>query len=252
MFSGGRVDVQHAGGEAPLSSSRKYASHSIENRRALIARAARQLIVEKGPEDFTMAELSLRAGVATKTIYNAIGGKSQLITQAVEHYQDELRNAVRLPANYGLEDVLGNLAGICRRLIKEPGWGRAIATLYFGRDYGEEVVSRLRMVSQAHLDPCWDWLDRQGILLADAPRDLILRQFAGTSYALLSDWSLGRIKDAALFPSLAFALLTTLLAATDPASHAKLMRHAQRVAAGGTMSEQIVVVPDDVERLDTQ
>ncbi len=230
------MSLQHAEGGAPLSTPRKYASHSIENRRALIARAARQLIVEKGPEDFTMAEISLKAGVATKTIYNSIGGKSELIAQAVEHYQDELRDAVRLPANYGLDDVLGNLAGICGRLIKEPGWGRAIATLYFGRDYGEEVVSRLRMVSQAHLDPCWDWLDRQGMLLANAPRDLILRQFAGTAYALLSDWSLGRIEDAALFPSLAFALLTTLLAATDPAGHAELMRHARRVATAGTMS----------------
>lgn len=230
------MDLQRRKGEAPLSRSRKYASHSIENRRALIAKAARQLIVEKGPENFTMADISLKAGVATKTIYNAIGGKSELIAQAVEHYQDELRDAVRLPRNYGLEDVLRNLAGICDVLIKEPGWGRAIATLYFGRDFGEEVVSRLRSVSQAHLDPCWRWLDRQGMLRADAPRDLILQQFAGTAHALLSDWSLGRIEDAALFPRLAFALLTTLLAATDHAGHAELMRHAQKVTIAGAMS----------------
>jgi AcrR family transcriptional regulator len=225
------VDVQKAGSEASASKPRRYTSASIENRRARIAKAARQLIIEKGPEGFTMAEISIKAGVAVKTVYNLAGGKGDLIAQAVDQYQDELRDAVYLPANYRLEDVLENLAGVCDRLIKEPEWGRAIAALYFGRDYGDEVVSKLRMVSQAHLDPCWAWLDGQSMLLARPPRNLIMRQFAGTAYALLSDWSLGRIDDVQLFPSLAFALVTALLVATNSIGRAELMRHAQTFAA---------------------
>lgn len=195
------------------SAPKRYASPSIQERRRRISEAARQLIIEQGPDGFTMAQVAERAGVALKTVYNVVAGKNDLIAQAVGEYQRALTDATCLPDAYDYDDVLRSLAGVCDRLVHEPGWGKAIVTLYFGNDHGEGVNERLREVSRAHLDPSLNWLRRNGMLSPDAPITLIQRQFAGTAYAILSDWARGRMADRQLFPALGFALTAALLPA---------------------------------------
>jgi AcrR family transcriptional regulator len=220
-----------AGLDMTETGPKRYSSVSMQERRRRIGEAARQLITEQGLDGLTMAQVAERAGVALKTVYNVVAGKSDLIAQAVGKYQESLPDATCLPNEFDFDDILHSLADVCSRLVDEPGWGKAIVALYFSGDHGEGVSEQLRAVSRAHLRPSLDWLRRQGVLAPHAPISLIERQFAGTAYAILADWARGRMADRQLFPSLAFALATALLPAMQMTAWPAMINHATAFAA---------------------
>lgn len=202
-------DMARAPGRAE-SPARKYSSASIRDRRARIAAATRRLIVDKGIDGFTMGEVSARAGVSEKTLYNIVGNRNRLVAQAVEHYQEELGKLNFLARDHDLDDVLNSLAAVSTRLVAEREWGRAIAHLYFSAASDPATHASLTAVSEAHLGPCIRLFARRGQLLPQAPLDMVGRHFANTAFGLVHDWTLARIADEDLGRHIAFALLAAL------------------------------------------
>lgn len=99
------------------------------SRRRLIAAAA-ELIVEKGWEATTAAEIGRRAGYSRTMVHARYGGKDAILEDFLEEYISTL-NPDPDPASTGLEQVLAHLDRIRDVYAKDPGVLRAMFVANF-------------------------------------------------------------------------------------------------------------------------
>lgn len=206
---------------------RRYASNAIQQRRARVVAVLRKLIVEKGVDGFTLAEVARQAQVSERTIYNIGKTKSDLVGQAVQHYQQELASEGLDGESLELDQVLESLAKVSARLIPERNWAETIARLYFSGSTSREIYLSLVAISASHLTPAVNLFLRRGELAEAAPVELVAHHFADTAFGILNDWALGRIADLHLSGHLQYALLAALtLLISDEARQEVLVRMA--------------------------
>src|SRR3546814_17808545 len=67
----------------------------MAERRQRILYEVRKLVNEAGLEGFSMREISKRANVAPKTLYNAFGDRDRLIACAIREVYDAVRPTVQ-------------------------------------------------------------------------------------------------------------------------------------------------------------
>lgn len=106
--------------------------------RELIADTARELFLERGFDDVTVAEIARRADVDTKTVYNYFASKPELFYYRLEEFEREMVDAVRgreagvsIPAAFvrfvldqhgvlGQPDASERLRAISRTIVESP------------------------------------------------------------------------------------------------------------------------------------
>jgi AcrR family transcriptional regulator len=85
---------------------------------AAILRAAAELLVERGVERTSIAEIAKRAGVAKVTVYRRWSAKEELLAHAVEAVRADIPDAAVAAPPAALPDVIEELL---------PRWGEALA-----------------------------------------------------------------------------------------------------------------------------
>jgi AcrR family transcriptional regulator len=187
----------------------------MAERRRRILHETRKLINEEGLEGFSMRELSKRANVAPKTLYNAFGDRDRLIGLAIREMYDALRYNVKFKtSDKTLSGLLDRAIVLNRGNLKARNYAKAVATIYFApgthlelRDILQEMavgktsewLADLRTKGQLH-----DWVDIEHLT----------RHMANMEYALILDWATGRVKDSEYLFRFAEIVLFSALAST--------------------------------------
>ena len=187
----------------------------MAERRRRILHETRKLINEEGLEGFSMRELSKRANVAPKTLYNAFGDRDRLIGLAIREMYDALRYNVKFKtSDKTLSGLLDRAIVLNRGNLKARNYAKAVATIYFApgthlelREILQEMavgktsewLADLRTKGQLH-----DWVDIEHLT----------RHMANMEYALILDWATGRVKDSEYLFRFAEIVLFSALAST--------------------------------------
>lgn len=109
-----------------------YDSVTMAERRQRILYEVRKLVNEEGLEGFSMREISKRANVAPKTLYNAFGDRDRLIGCAIREVYDAVRQNVQFrTSDRTLEGLLDRAIVLNRGNLKARNYAQAVATIYF-------------------------------------------------------------------------------------------------------------------------
>jgi AcrR family transcriptional regulator len=189
------------------------------------------LIDEKGVDGFTILELSARAEVAQKTLYNAYGDKQTIIANAIDHSMRHLGETFPPIAAGDIDGILLQLDKMCVRFLKRPKLVRATSLLYFSHSLDPRVHASLRSMALRYLSPCLRLYEQRGQLLPWVPIGIIENQFANLAHSIDHDWATGRISDQDFPTAINFALLSTLAAVVKDPLRARLCAPLARLSA---------------------
>jgi len=190
-------------------------SEAMFDRRRRILREARAIISQEGPEQLNMRNLGERAGVSTKTIYNAFGSKETVIALAIYTYFQSFVDHLTFETNSrDLDGAMERQATSTLRDVDVPHFMKAVIGLYFSRT----VHPAIRAVLIDLATRSWsDWLQkvederqiRQGVVLRELHVDL-----SSLQYACILDWCNGSLSDEVFLRRSISGILTHLMGAT--------------------------------------
>lgn len=171
---------------SPESGRRTQAERRAESERRLLLASA-ELIVERGLENTSLADIGRRAGASHAAVNHRFGSKDDLVDRLIEeagaHYIEEART--RIGDRTGIEALL-TVCALYLELVDSPHpFGRVHIVLW------SEAVAHAAERRAAHLD--WDrqfrravraWL-RQAIAAGTADADLPVAEVAMSVVATL-------------------------------------------------------------------
>lgn len=217
----------------------------MAERRRRILHETRKLINEGGLEGFSMRELSKRANVALKTLYNAFGERDRLIGLAIREVYDALRDNVKFKtSDKTLPGLLDRAIMLNRGNLKARNYAKAVATIYFApgthpdlRDILQEMavgntsewLQNLRTKGQLH-----DWVDIEHLT----------RHMANMEYGLILDWATGRVMDSEYLFRFAEIILFSAIAATK----GEVYETAQAMMTGMAATREVPIFDNPVIR----
>jgi len=176
--------------------SQVYASAAIVQRRKRILKETRKLIAEVGVQGFSVRQLCLRSGVALRTLYNAFHSKDRLIAIAIREAYDEVERSVEYRTSADtLEGIVDRLVFMNTRNMGARNYTKAVASLYFAPDVGEDIWLALQHMVFRNLR---QWLNRvaaEGNLQPGVNIDELAMMLANLEYSTMNDWAQGRISD---------------------------------------------------------
>lgn len=171
-------------------------SEAMFERRRRILREARTIIKEDGLDHLNMRELSLRAKVSTKTIYNAFGSKEMVIALAIHTYFQQFIANVEFTTDP--EDFIGALTRQTTSTLRDidvPNYMKAVVTLYFSPTLHPAIRAVLMDFATRSWEP---WLkkneDRRQLIPGVVLRELMI-DLSSIQYACILDWCSGAISE---------------------------------------------------------
>ena len=187
----------------------------MAERRRRILHETRKLINEEGLEGFSMRELSKRADVAPKTLYNAFGDRDRLIGLAIREMFDALRYNVKFKtSDKTLSGLLDRAIVLNRGNLKARNYAKAVATIYFAPGTNSELRDILQEMAVGKTSEWLADLRTKGQLHDWVDIEHLTRHMANMEYALILDWATGRVRDAEYLFRFAEIVLFSALAAT--------------------------------------
>lgn len=197
-----------------------YDSPGMAERRGRILHETRRLINEKGLEGFSMRELSKRADVAPKTLYNAFGDRDRLVGLAIREMYDAVRQNVKFKTpDRTLPGLLDRAIILNRGNLKARNYAKAVATIYFAPGTHRDLRQVLQEMAVGNTS---DWLEdlrAKGQLHDWVDIEHLTRNMANMEYGLILDWATGRVKDSEYLFRFAEIVLLSALAATSGEVH---------------------------------
>jgi AcrR family transcriptional regulator len=184
-------------GRAPAA-YRRYASQPMLDRKRRILTEAQNLIEEVGVEGFTIRELSARALVAPRTLYNSFGTREEIIGAAIEHYYDVfLQNLPPPPAPEDIPAVIARLGEMADRIIGLRRYSAAIVSVFFSPGLDARIHESILRISRVGTGRWLLTAEEAQILkpLGAAKREAVARLAVNGGYANVVDWVAGRISD---------------------------------------------------------
>jgi len=174
------------------SAGRPYAK-SFEKRRAQILSTAWRMIGENEGTGFSLTDLSKRANVALRTIYNAFGDKEGVIAQAVATHYSGLFSDLPLDTNDSclLDEAVEMTARVASETARIPAWSTTGVVMYFSPKTDPRIVETLRRMPIFILK---SWMrstqaDKKQIKLFG--REELERSYANLQWGLVNDWPPG-------------------------------------------------------------
>ncbi|MCW1384484.1 TetR/AcrR family transcriptional regulator [Novosphingobium sp. KCTC 2891] len=191
-----------------------YVSPLILERRKRLLRVARQMIAEKGIENFSVRQLCQRAQVAQRTLYNAFHNKDRMIALAIREAFDDFNDHVRYRTDENtLRGMLDRTIAINRRNFKVRNYTKAIVSIYFGHGTPRDVWETLRDMSVAGGRAWLDAMEERGELQSWISPDHFVTTMANLQYATINNWTLGRLSDEEYIPAMVERMLLLIIGA---------------------------------------
>jgi AcrR family transcriptional regulator len=192
----------------------------MADRRGRILHETRRLINEEGLEGFSMRELSKRANVAPKTLYNAFGDRDRLIGLAVREMYDAVRQNVKFKtSDRTLPGLLDRAIILNRGNLKARNYAKAVATIYFAPGTHSDLRQILQEMAVGNTSEWLEDLRAKGQLHDWVDIEHLTRHMANMEYGLILDWATGRVNDSEYLFRFAEIVLFSALAATSGEVH---------------------------------
>ena len=209
-----------------------YDSPVMAERRRRILHETRKLINEEGLEGFSMREISKRANVAPKTLYNAFGDRHRLIGLAIREMYDALRDNVRFKtSDKTLSGLLDRAILVNRGNLKARNYAKAVASIYFSPGTNVELRGILQEMAVGKTSEWLTDVRSRGQLHDWVDIEHLTRHMANMEYGLILDWATGKVKDTDYLFRFAEIILFSALASTRgeayETAHAMLVRMAE-------------------------
>jgi AcrR family transcriptional regulator len=190
-------------------------SQTMFDRRRRILHEARRMIGECGIGEFNIRELSRRAEVSSRTIYNAFGGKENVIALAIRAYFDSFHALMTFRSDASLySGAIERLLATTLRNLQIPNYIHAVASLYFSPTLDNRIrkvlleigakpwLIWLRTIQLTRQLEQWVQIDRLVVDLSDL------------QYAKVHEWGLGALSGDAFLRSTVDAVSSHLLGTT--------------------------------------
>ena len=194
-----------------------YASSSIIERRRRILTTVRKMISSEGISAVNMDEISRRADVAKRTLYNAFQSKERLIAAAIQQYFEDYEvELVYSTPTATAERMAEHLALVAHRNLSIRNYTRALVEVYYSSDVEPNIRQTIgEIVAHAHR-PWIDRLHAERQLQPWINRETLVDDLTRYRYAVAHDWTNGRIPDEILASTLIVGVMTMVIGATKP------------------------------------
>lgn len=182
-------------------------------RRAQLLAVARELIRERGTDEFTLGRLAERAGVTKPVVYDHFGDRAGALAELYREFEEQQRatlTAALAEASLTLDAVCRAVAGAY--IDCSLAEGRELADVVSALDGSATLVEVRREAEGAYLALCDDMLASCGAHLDDTGAQALVGAGAALSRAALDD----RISAAAARSTLARVLRAIVTPATPP------------------------------------
>jgi AcrR family transcriptional regulator len=220
------------GGEA---TRRRYGSALMFDRRQRILSQAQAMLDELGVDGFTIRELSRRADVAQRTLYNVFGSKEDIVACAIEQHYAGLLS--RLPPPPPAEDIEGYLYRIDTLVDITIGLKRyatAMVGVFFSPSVDRRIHDTLRRISEGGSVAWVGEAAKSDFLVKSKPSDLehLSTLLVNVGYANITDWAAGRISGAEMKLRFKFNFLVCIQPLVRPARRPAIAALVERVRRG--------------------
>lgn len=190
---------------------RKYASALMADRKSRILSEAQRLLDEQGVTGFTIRELSRRADVAQRTLYNVFGSKEDIIVSAIETYHATLQMPQNAPVE-NLEQELEVIEAAAKVVISLRRYSTAMVDVFFSPAVDPRIYASLRRIS---LSGANHWIELAGadkvlVKMSETERERLRSLLVNVTYANITDWAASRISDAELIARWQINFLTII------------------------------------------
>ncbi len=190
------ADVASSVADHDVPERRRYDSPVMADRRRRILDEAQAIIDELGVEGFTIRELSRRAGVAQRTLYNQFGSKEDILASAIHDHFAGLLAALPPPAAAAdFEAQLARIDALVDRTVALRRYATAMVGVFFSPTVDRRLYETLRWISGGGSAAWVPEALRTGVLTKLSAEDVerLSTLLINTGYANITDWAAGRI-----------------------------------------------------------
>lgn len=213
-----------------------YSSPRIHERRQRILKEARKLIAEKGLANFGVRELSKRADVAQRTLYNAFSSKERIAALAIQESFELLRQHVRYKTDGDtLEGMLDRIIAINRQNLGSPNFALAMSSIYFSPSTPADVWNILHHMAAAGITEMLGRFREMGELEDWVIIEDMAISYANMAYSTIHDWGLRRIGNEDYLRRMAEALLLLVVGCSRGDTQAKAEQYLQDIRLTGRL-----------------
>ena len=198
-------------------SGQGYASSLIIERRRRILTTARKMIATEGISAVNMDEISRRADVAKRTLYNAFQSKERLIAEAIHQYFEDYEvELVYTTPIATARRMAEHLALVAHRNLSIRNYTRALVEIYYSSDVEPNIRQTIgEIVAHSHR-PWVIRLHAERQLQPWINHDTLIDDLTRYRYAVANDWTHGRIPDEGFATTLIVGVMTIMIGATKP------------------------------------
>jgi AcrR family transcriptional regulator len=182
-------------------------------RRAQLLAVARELIRERGTDEFTLGRLAERAGVTKPVVYDHFGDRAGALAELYREFEEQQRAALvaaLADASLTLDAVCGAIAGAY--IDCSIAEGRELADVVSALDGSATLVEVRREAEAAYLALCDDVLASCGVRLDDAGAQALVGAGDALTRAALDE----RVSPAVARSTLTRVLHALVTPATEP------------------------------------
>lgn len=195
----------------------RYSSPQIHERRKRILAEAQALIVEKGESGFTIQELSRRANVAPRTLYNAFGDKEGIIARATEeHYADRFNSPKYWHKKITIKNIMYYIDKSVADILATREYARSMVAVYFSPNANEKVYLALKHTASRIIRLWIDMAIKNNMVEPWFPIESLPDRYANVFMTTIHDWLIGRIANEDLPHHVKIEFLLTIGATLKP------------------------------------
>jgi AcrR family transcriptional regulator len=220
----------------------------MQERRQRILDETRRVIEENGIENLSMRELSKRADVAQRTLYNAFGSKDRIVGLVIQdNYLQQVSRMKFATAPDTMEGVIERLARVCMHFGRKRNYLKAVMDLYFAPTVHRDTIAMMRELSYANVRPWLLQLEQRRQLSPFLSREQIEGDMTDLAFAVMRKWTIGDIGVARMADEAVRGFLVLAAGATTGEARERALRtlaQRKRPAAGAARVADVADMAD--------
>jgi TetR/AcrR family transcriptional regulator, cholesterol catabolism regulator len=216
-------------------------SEAMFDRRRRILSEARKMISRGGLESFNMRDLGARAGVSTRTIYNAFTSKEMVVALAIHVYYESFVSHVMYTGDaHSFRGALARQVTSTLRDVDIPHYMKALVALFYSPTLHPDIESVLLDLASRSWVPWLRRLQAARQIRRGVDLDDLIDELASIQYGRIQKWCRGQ-HDADEFLNKTLAdVLLLIMGATTGRAHRESSEAFDQIKTDPAFMRQLV------------